>query len=123
VAPLPAEVRDGLGATADHAPAVRRQCEQTKRALVATRRGGFPPHDDGVEVRRICHPLRSQASEPFHGVFKNRVEWRTPMPVNGLRRSQLWALGAMVVSQVVVLSQHEHHLPLGKGMKPLLRAA
>jgi len=32
-------------------------------------------------------------------------------------------LGAIVVDQLVVLHQHEHHLPLGKGIKPLLRAA
>jgi hypothetical protein len=32
-------------------------------------------------------------------------------------------LGAIVIYQLVLLSQHEHHLPLGKGIKPLLRAA
>lgn len=67
--------------------------------------------------------LRSQAIDPFNARFKNIVEWRTPMPVKGLRRSQLLALGAMVVSQVAWLSQHEYHRPLGKGRKPLLRAA
>jgi hypothetical protein len=56
-------------------------------------------------------------------LFKNIFEWRTQMPVKGLRRSQLLALGAIVVDQLVVLHQHEHHLPLGKGIKPLLRAA
>jgi hypothetical protein len=30
-------------------------------------------------------------------LFKNVFEWRTQMPVKGLRRSQLLALGAMVV--------------------------
>lgn len=33
------------------------------------------------------------------------------------------ALVAIVLYQLVLLYQHEHNLPLGKGMKPLLRAA
>jgi hypothetical protein len=123
VAPLPAEVRDVLGDTAYNAPEVRQLCEQADRAGVATRRGTYPHHDDGVEVRRLFHPLRSQAIEPCNGLFKHVFEWRTQMPVQGLRRSQLLALGAIVIDQLALLSQHEHHLPLGKGIKPLLRAA
>ena len=122
-APLPAEVRSVLGDTAYNTPEVRQRCEQSNRALVATRRGASPHRDDGVEVRRIFHQLRSQAIEPFNGLFKNVFEWRTQMPVRGLRRSQLLALGASIVYQLVVLYQHEHHLPLGTGIKPLLRAA
>ena len=90
---------------------------------MATRRGAYPHRDAGVEVRRIFHKLRSQAIEPFNGLFKNVFEWRTQMPVKGLRRSQLLALGAIVIYQLVLLYQHEHNLPLGKGIKPLLRAA
>jgi hypothetical protein len=56
-------------------------------------------------------------------VFKNVFEWCTQMPVKGLRRSQLPALGAIVIYQLVLLYQHEHNLPLGMGLKPLLRAA
>jgi Transposase DDE domain len=123
LAPLPAEVRYILGDTHDNAPEVRSLCEQSNRALVATQRGAYPHHDDGVEVRRIFHKLRSQAIEPFNGLFKNVFEWRTQMPVKGLQRSQLLALGAIVIYQVALLSQHEHNLPLGKGIKPLLRAA
>ena len=122
-APLPAEVRDVLGDTAYHDPEVRPLCEQSERALVATQRGAYPHHDAGVEVRRIFHKLRSQSIEPFNGLFKTVFEWRTQMPVKGLRRSQLLALGAIVVYQLVLLYQHEHHLPLGKEIKPLLRAA
>jgi hypothetical protein len=97
--------------------------EESNRTLGATRRGAYPHEDDGVEVRRIFHTLRSQAIEPFNGLCKNVFEWRTQMPVKGLRRSQLLALGAMVIYQLVLLYQHEHQLPLGKGIKPLLRAA
>lgn len=123
LAPLPAEVRYVLGDTHYNDPEVRTLCEQANQALVATRRGAYPHHDDGVDVRRIFHKLRSQAIEPFNGLFKNVFEWRTQMPVKGLRRSQLLALGAIVIYQLVLLYQHEHHLPLGKGIKPLLRAA
>ena len=43
--------------------------------------------------------------------------------MKGLQRSQLLALGAIVIYQLVLLYQHDHHLTPGKGMKPLLRAA
>lgn len=121
--PLPAEVRYVLGDTHYNAPEVRTLCEQSNRALVATRRGAYPHHDDGVEVRRIFHKLRSQAIEPFNGLFKNVFEWRTQMPGKGLQRSQLLAWGAIVIYQLVLLYQHAPNLPLGKGIKPLLRAA
>ena len=76
-----------------------------------------------VEVRRFFHQLRFQAIEPFNGLFKNVFEWRTQLTVKGLRRSQLLALGAIVLYQLVLLYQHEHNVPLGNGIKPLLRAA
>jgi hypothetical protein len=123
VEPLPAEIRFVLGDTAYNDPSFRTLCEQPNRLLVATTRGAYPHHDDGVEVRRIFHKRRSQAIEPFNGLFKNVFAWRTQMPVKGLQRSQLLALGAIIVYQLVLLYQHEHHLPLGKGIKPLVRAA
>jgi hypothetical protein len=45
------------------------------------------------------------------------------MPVKGLQRSQLLALGAVIVYQLVLFYQHEQNLPLGKGIKSFLRAA
>jgi hypothetical protein len=123
LAPLPAEVRSILGDTHYKDPAIRTLCEQTTRALVATQRGAYPHHADGVEVRRIFHQLRSPAIEPCNGLFKTIFAWRTPMPVKGLQRSQLLALGAIVMDQLVWRYQHQPHLTPGKGMKPLLRAA
>lgn len=119
---LPGEVRDVLGDTQYNAPDLRGQCHRHGCELVATRRGPYPHRDGGVEVRKVCHKGRSQAMEPFNGLFKNVFEWRVKMPVKGLQRSQLLALGAVVVYQLVLLYQHEQHLPLGKGIKPLLRA-
>jgi Transposase DDE domain len=120
---LPSEVRYVLGDTQYDDPELRQQCHQRGCEWVATRRGPYPHNDGGVEVRKVFHKLRSQAIEPFNGVYKNVFDWRAKMPVKGLQRSQLLALGAVVVYQLVLLYQHEHNLPLGKGIKPLLRAA
>lgn len=121
--PLPGEVRYVLGDTQYNDPELRHQCHQRGCELIATRRGPHPHRDGGVEVRKVFHKLRSHAIEPFNGVFKNVFEWRVKMPVKGLQRSQLLALGAVVVYQLVLLYQHAQNLPLGKGIKPLLRAA
>jgi hypothetical protein len=120
---LPGEVRDVLGDTHDHDPERRNQCHRRGCELVATRRGPSPHRDGGVEGRNIFHTRRSQAIEPCKGWFNNVVEWRVKMPVKGVQRSQRLALGAVVIYQLVVLYQHEQHLPLGKGIKPFLRAA
>jgi hypothetical protein len=93
------------------------------RALVATRRGPYPHRDGGVEVRRLLHKLRSLAIEPFNGLFKNIFEWRGQMPVKGLKRCQLLALGAILLYQIVLLYQHQRQQPVGVGIKALLRAA
>jgi hypothetical protein len=45
------------------------------------------------------------------------------MPVKGLNRCQLLALGAVFLYQLVLLYQHEHGLLVGIDIKPLLRAA
>ena len=121
--PRPAEVRDVLGDTLSNTPELRQECHRRGWELVATRHGPYPHRDGGVEVRKIFHKLRSQAIEPFNGLVKNVFEWRVKMPVKGLQRSQLLALGAVVMYQLVLLSQHERNLPVGKGIKPLLRAA
>jgi hypothetical protein len=121
--PLPGEVRYGLGDTHDNDPELREPCHTRGCELVATRRGPYPHRDGGGEVRKVFHKLRSQAIDPFNGLYKNVFEWRVKMPVKGLQRSQLLALGAVVVYQLVLLYQHERYLPLGKGIKPLLRAA
>ena len=99
---LPGAVRDVLGDTHDHDPELRSQCQSRGCALVARRRGADPPRDGGVEGRRLFHKLRSQALEPFNGLFKNIPDWRVKMPVKGLQRSQLLALGAIVVYQLVL---------------------
>jgi hypothetical protein len=121
--PLPAEVRYVLGDQHYNTPDLRIECARHNRELVATRRGPYPHTDGGVEVRRVFHQLRSQAIEPFNGLFKNIFEWGGQMPVKGLRRCQLLALGAVLLYQLVLLYQHQHRQPVGIGIKALLRAA
>jgi hypothetical protein len=120
---LPAEVHYSLGDQHDNTPDLRAGCARHNRELVATHRGPYPPTDGGVEVRRVFHQLRSHAIEPFNGLFKNIFEWGGQMPVKGLRRCQLLALGAVLLYQLVLLYQHQHHQPVGVGIKALLRAA
>lgn len=104
-------------------PDLRLACARHNRELVATLRGASPQTDGGVEVRRVFHQLRSQAIEPFKGLFKTIFEWGGQMPVKGLRRCQLLALGAVLLYQLVLLYQHQHHQLVGVGIKALLRAA
>lgn len=120
---LPFEVRYVLGDTHYNAPNVRIACELSDRLLVASHRGQYPHRGIGVEVRRIFHKLRSKAIEPFNGLFKNIFDWGGQMPVKGLNRTQLIVLGAIIVYQLVLLYQFERQLPLGCGIKALLRAA
>jgi len=108
-------VRYILGDTHYNTPDLRRRCQQAGRWLVATRRGKYPHTDSGVEVRRVFHKLRSQSIEPFNSLFKNVFEWDGQVPVKGLRRTQLFALGAVLVYQWVLLHQFQHHQPLGRG--------
>jgi hypothetical protein len=123
LAPRPTLVRFILGDSHYNDPTLRTECERDNRLLVATRRGKHPSTDDGLEVRRIFHQLCAQAIEPFNNLFKAVFSWHSQMPVKGLRRSQRLALAAIFVSQLVLLSQHEHHRPVGKAIKAFLRAA
>lgn len=120
---LPKPVGYVLGDTHYNTPGFREACSQRGCELVATRRGAYPHQDGGVEVRRIFHKLRSQSIEPFNGLFKNVFEWRVKMPVKGLCKTQLLALGAIFIYQLVLLYQHEQGQAVGKGIKALLRAA
>lgn len=117
------QVRYVLGDTHYNAPDFRQACNEQGCELVATRRGTYPHGDGGVGVRGIFHKLRSQSIEPFNGLFKNVFEWRVKMPVKGLKKTKLLALGAIIIYQLVLLYQYEQGKLVGKGIKALLRAA
>jgi hypothetical protein len=122
---LPPEVRYVLGDRHynDEAGEVLTCCRLSDRLLVTTKPGPYPHTDDGAAVRKIFHRLRSQAIEPFNGLFKNIFEWQGQVPVKGLNRVRLIVLGAILLYQLVLLYQFQAGLPLGKGIKALLRAA
>lgn len=120
---LPFDIRFVLGDNHFKTPDLQNYCQQNNRILVGSGRGPYPHDDDGVDVRRIFHILRHQAIEPFNGLFKNIFEWGGQVPVKGLKRTQLIVLGAVLLYQLVLLFQFEHKHFVGRGIKPLLRAA
>jgi Transposase DDE domain len=120
---LPREARFVLGDIHYDAPNVREACESTERFLVTTKRGSYPHADDGVEVRRIFHKLRSMANENFNEHFKAIFEVRGQVPTKGLVNTQRFALGAVFVYQLALLCRHERKLDINRGLKPFLRAA
>jgi hypothetical protein len=120
---VPLETRYVLGDTHYNAPELRCQCQRRGAELVATHHGAYPHQDGGAAVRQVFHQVRSKSIEPFHGLFKGVFEWCVKMPGKGLQRSQLLALGAIDIYQLGLLYQHERGLPVGQGIKPLLRAA
>jgi Transposase DDE domain len=120
---LPAEARFVLGDQHYQAPAIRTACEAADRQLVTPKRGRYPHHDIGVEVRRIFHALRSRAIENFNEQFKGIFDAHGPVPTKGLVRTQRFALGAIFVYQLTLLYRCEHALDLRVGLKPFLKAA
>lgn len=120
---LAPHIRYILGDTHYNDQTLRLLCEQAERFLIATQPGAHARTDPGTTVRQIFHRLRSKAIEPFNGLFKNIFEWSGQVPVRGLQSTKLLVLGALLLYQLVLLYQFEHQLPLGKQIKPLLRAA
>lgn len=122
---LPPEARFVLGDIHYNAPNVRQACLRSteERFLVTTKRGAYPHTDDGVEVRRIFHKLRSMANENFNEHFKAIFEVHGQVPTKGLINTQRFALGAVLVYQLALLYRHERKMDLNRGLKPFLRAA
>lgn len=120
---LAPDVRYILGDTHYNDPALRLLCESQGRYLVATQKSTSRRSAPGAPVRQLFHRLRSKSIEPFNGLFKNVFEWGGQVPVRGLDTSRLLVLGAIILYQLVLLYQFEHNRPLGRGIKPLLRAA
>jgi hypothetical protein len=108
---VPTEVRFVLGDRHYNTPDLHAFCTQVDRLLVTTRYGRYPHIDEGVEVRRVFHKLRSRAMENFNEHFK------------GLLATQRFALGAIFVYQLALLYRFEHGLQLCVGLKAFLKAA
>lgn len=123
---LPDEARFVLGDVHYNAQNVRQACLQgteEERFLVTTKRGAYPHTDDGVEVRRVFHKLRSMANENFNEHFKAIFEVHGEVPTKGLINTQRFALGAVLVYQLALLYRHERNMEVNRGLKPFLRAA
>ena len=120
---LPAEVRYLLGDQHYHAPNVRDLCEPRGCVVIASRPGKYPHTDDGVEVRRLFHQLRSRAIENFNEQFKGIFDVHGAVPTKGLRNTQRFALGAILVYQLLLWDLFEHGLDLRTGLKDFLKSA
>lgn len=120
---LPRAVRFVLGDTSYQDPALHQECAAADRFLVATRRGRYPHTDDGVEVRRVFHELRSVAIENFNGQFKGIFDVHGSVPTRGLVQTQRFALGAVFAYQLALLYRFEHRQDLRVGLKAFLKAA
>jgi hypothetical protein len=120
---LPAAVRFVLGDRHYQDTALHELVAAEARVLVATRPGGYPHTDDGVEVRRVLHKERSVAIENFNGQFKAIFDVGGPVPTRGLVATARWVLGAVLVYQLTLLYRHHLGLDLRSGLKPFLQAA
>jgi len=122
---LPEEARFVLGDIHYNAQNVREACLRgtEERFLVASKRGAYPHTDDGVELRRIFHKLRSMGNENFNEHFKAIFEVHGQGPTKGLINTKRFALGAVLVYQLALLYRHERNLEINRGLKSFLRAA
>ncbi len=120
---MPAEVRVVLGDTHYTTPELQELCEEDERLLVTTKRGRYPHRDGGVEVRRLFHKLRSSTIETFNEQFKGMFDGHAQVPTKGLVATRRFALGAILVYQLIVWYRFEHGMDLRVGLKPFLKAA
>ncbi len=120
---LPTEVGYVLGDRHYHTPEVRNVCEHAARSLVTSQYGCYPHTDNGVEVRRIFHKLRSMAIENFNEQFKGIFDGHGQVPTKGVTNTRRFALGAIFVYQLTLWYRFEHGLDLRVGLKPFLKAA
>ena len=98
-------------------------CEHADRSLVTSQYGCYPHTDNGVEVRRIFHKLRSMAIENFNEQFKGIFDGHGQVPTKGVTNTRRFALGAVFVYQLTLWYRFEHGLDLRVGLKPFLKAA
>jgi hypothetical protein len=120
---MPPTLRFLLGDTSYDDPALRDQCAAAGHCLVTSKRGAYPHQDDGVEVRRLFHQLRSHSIENFNEQFKAIFDTHGQVPTRGLVATQRWVLGAVFVYQLVLLYRSQLGADLRVGLKSFLKAA
>lgn len=112
-----------LGDRHYNTPELRDQCDEDGRILITSRYGRYPHTDDGVEVRRIFHKLRSLTNENLNEQFKGIFDAHGQVPTKGLTNTRRFALGAIIVYQLTLWYRFEHGLDRRVGLKPFLKAA
>lgn len=123
LAELPAAVRFVFGDRHYNTDELRAECARAERVLVCSRYGRYPHNDEGKEVRRVLHKLRSLALENLNEHIKSIFDGHGQVPTKGLTASKRFALGAVFVYQLALLYRHEQGLELNVGMKAFLKAA
>ena len=123
LAELPAAVRFVFGDRHYNTDELRAECARAERVLVCSRYGRYPHNDEGKEVRRVLHKLRSLALENRNEHIKSIFDGHGQVPTKGLTASKRFALGAVFVYQLALLYRHEQGLELNVGMKAFLKAA
>jgi hypothetical protein len=123
LAALPEEVSAVLGDQHSHDPTLATLVEAQGVVLVTTKRGPYPHTDDGVEVRRIFHQLRSHAIENFNGQFTAIFDCGGAVPTRGLSKTPLFALGAVLLYQLTLWHHAIAQRDLRVGLKPFLLAS
>ncbi|MEL6705576.1 MAG: transposase [Bacteroidota bacterium] len=119
---LPPTARYVLGDQHYNAPNVTAACRMRNLLPVTTQRGRYPHTDDGVEVRRVFHKLRSATIENFNEQFKGVFDGHDQVPTKGLAATQRYALGGVLVYQLALWYRHARGHPLRTGLKPFVRA-
>jgi hypothetical protein len=120
---LPPDVRFLLGDQHYKDPDLDQLCAQNDCLVIAPQGGPYPHTDDGVEVRRILHKLRSITIENFNEQFKGIFETHGQVPTKGLVATRRFALGAIFLYQLALLYRFQHGLDLRVGLKAFIRAA
>jgi len=120
---VPEEIHYLLGDIHYNADNVYQAWETEDRFLVVPQYGAYPHDDDGKEVRRIFHKLRSLAIENFNEQFKSLFDGHGQVPTKGERNTQRFVLGAVLVYQLILLYRFENGLELRSGLKAFLKAA
>ena len=120
---LPHPTRFILGDRHYNTPNVKRACRLRNLFLVTTQYGAYPHTDDGAQVRRVFHKLRSVANENFNEHFKAIFNGHDRVPTKGLVSTQRYGLGAVLVYQLVLWHRHEQGLSLRRGLKAYIKAA
>jgi transposase len=120
---LPEEISAVLGDQHYNDPALHALVTGAGRMLITTKRGAYPHTDDGVEVRRLFHQLRSHAVENFNAQFKTLFGCLGNVPTRGLLPTRLFALGAVLLYQLTLWQHAIADRDLRQGLKPFLLSA